>query len=105
MEVALQDITGAEPVSRGADADYTGAEKWVSRLFHSAVMRSTKAATPGDSDPVRPGDFAGLKPYGVSYSQKLAPRGYVNKPFAYEFLDRVRERANRDIRGSHNAGM
>jgi hypothetical protein len=68
-------------------------------------MPSIKVATPGDSVPFRPGDFAGLKPYGVSYSQKLAPRVYVNKLFAYEFLDRVRERANRDIRRSHNAGI
>jgi hypothetical protein len=76
-------------------------EKWAERLYHSAVSPSIKCAVDADGDPFRTVEFSGPKPWmrptTVSYSHKLAPRMYTKPPFTYEFLDRVRERANRNI--------
>jgi hypothetical protein len=38
-----------------------------------------------------------MRPTGVGYSEKLAPAAYLNRPFAYQFLDTVRMRANRAV--------
>jgi hypothetical protein len=80
-------------------------EKWVDRLFHSAVTPSIRCAgaaaePPRPPDPTAPRPW--MRPTAVSHSQKLAPRSYANAPFTYEFLERVRERANRNVRRSQH---
>jgi hypothetical protein len=76
-------------------------EPWADRLSHAAITPPFKCLVNADADPFRETEFTEAKPWvpptNVSYSQRLAARMYENKPFTYEFLERVRERANRNV--------
>jgi hypothetical protein len=76
-------------------------EPWVARLSHSAVSPSIKCMQERTGQPFRRAEWDAemtpLRPTGVGYSERLAPVTYMNRPFTYQFLDKVRMRANRDL--------
>jgi hypothetical protein len=79
-------------------------EKWVDRLYHAAITPAMESRDDSDKEPFQAAVFSGPKPWmrptNVSYSQRLTPKVYTNQPFTYEFLERVRERANRNVERS-----
>jgi hypothetical protein len=70
------------------------------RLFRSTVAPSIKCV-PEEGRKLPKKDLSAPKPLvpptRASYSQRLARGAYRNQPFTYGFIDRLRERANRDL--------
>jgi hypothetical protein len=77
-------------------------EHWVDRLYHSGVSPSIRLVKERRGDPFSRAEWEGELPdvsaTPTSYSLRLAPRTYADRPFKYEFLDQVKERANRNLR-------
>jgi hypothetical protein len=77
------------------------AEPWVARLYHSQVTRSIKTVDADRNPFVRKHydtTIPTIPPCRASFSQETAPGVYTNRPFQYAFLEKVRLRANRNIR-------
>jgi hypothetical protein len=87
-------LTPIRTISRG--------EHWVDRLYHSGVSPSVRLVRERRGGPFSRAEWEGelpdISPTRASYSLRLAPRTYADRPFRYQFLDQVKERANRNLR-------
>jgi hypothetical protein len=76
-------------------------ETWADRLYHSQITRTMKTID-SDRSPFAQQWFdkklPPIPPGTISYSQELVPGLYTEKPFGYEFLEKLRLRANRNLK-------
>jgi hypothetical protein len=77
------------------------AEPWVDRLYHSQVTRSIKTVDLDRNPFVRKyydAEVPVIPPSRATFSQEQAPPLYRDRPFTYGFLEKVRLRANRNLK-------